>query len=301
MRTDLCPDVAAYRAALFVPADAPRMVAKARGLDVDAIILDLEDAVAPERKGAARRACLDAAHSWPADGPDLWVRINPPGSSAGVQDLRDLAVAGIRNIVIPKIDAVAAGTFGNVLGDLSIGADFFRVIGLVESARGLLDAGHLGERLEGLCAFQLGAEDLSADMGLERTPAGEEIRHARNVLALAAHAQGLAVLDTPAVDYRDLEAVRADAATARRTGFTGKTCIHPAQIGVVTDEFTPPAQEIERARTVLDAFADALSRGQGATSVDGRMIDAPIAARARAVLARSPQRTSHDTEKKDNE
>lgn len=280
-------DSRAVRAMLYVPADQARMVAKAQLLTADAVILDLEDAVAPDQKGAAREACLSAAENWPADGPGLWVRVNPSGTAEGEADIRCLVEAGLHSLVLPKIDAAAAEAFAATLQGLDRADEEVRVIGLVESARGLVDAPTLAEWLPRLVGLQFGAEDFTTDMGIERTADGDEISYARSALAIAAAAQHLSAIDTPITEYRDLDVVRRDARTARRVGFTGKACIHPAQIDTVVTEFSPSAGEIAYAHRVVEAFAESRRRGHGATSVDGRMIDAPVAARASALLARS--------------
>ncbi|GAA1487967.1 HpcH/HpaI aldolase/citrate lyase family protein [Brachybacterium sacelli] len=291
-------DLRSIRVMLYVPADRARMVAKAQRLDADAVILDLEDAVAPDQKDEARRAGLAAALDWPLDGPDLWIRVNACGTPEGAEDLRSLVGSGLRSVVLPKIDAMAAEALTETLGELGRTGDNLRVIGLVESARGLVDAPRLARRLPQLVGLQLGAEDFTADMDIERTAEGEEIRYARSALAVAATAQGLSAIDTPITEYRDLEVVRRDARIARRAGFTGKACIHPAQIGTVVAEFSPSAEEIDHAQRVVEAFAACRRHGHGATSVDGRMVDAPVAERAAALLARSRADT-HSPQRKE--
>jgi len=268
------------RTALYVPGSSPRMIEKSRTLEVDVVILDLEDAVSAGEKESARARVAEELRRDAS--MTRWVRINPVDSAEHLDDLRAVLPASPDGILLPKADPESVAALDRFLDDA--GAEV-PVIALVETARGLLEVAALSRASSRLIGLQLGAEDLTAELGVERTAGGEEIRFARHQLALAAHAYDLMAIDTPNLTIGDDEALRADIAIARSCGMTAKTCIHPAQVPVADAAFQPDPAEIAWADRVLAAAEQAALEGKGAVALDGQMVDAPVVARARRLLA----------------
>lgn len=256
----------AIRAPLFVPADSPERFAKAAASGADAIILDLEDAVAEGAKDAARAALRRDF----TDNPVI-VRMNGIGSAAFEADLA--AVANLRPaaIILPKAeDARQIGSLADVLP--------CPVIALIESARGLAKAREIAAA-KGVVRLAFGSVDFCADLGCAHTR--EVLAPARFELALVSRLAGIAApLDGVTVLLDDLSATSEDAAHAREIGMTGKLCIHPKQIEPVLRAFAPSQSEIDWARRVL-------ASGDGAVKVDGAMVDEPVRLRARSILTQA--------------
>ncbi len=278
------------RSMLFVPGNAPKMMANCGFFGADAIIFDLEDAVAPEEKDAARRLVHHALKALERNGCQAIVRINAVDSGCWKQDLQEVVMPGLDAVMLPKsggpgaLEAVdACMTRLERARNLPVGG--IRLIALIETAQGVENAALLAaasSRLEGLF---LGAEDLTADLRCKRTREGREIAYARSRLVMTAHAAGLSAYDTPFTDVKDDEGAEADARTARAFGFDGKAAISPRHLAGINRAFSPSAEEIAYAREVLDAIAAGKRQGRGAVALHGKMIDAPIVARAGQTLA----------------
>ncbi|MGK6324908.1 HpcH/HpaI aldolase/citrate lyase family protein [Sphingomonas sp. DT-51] len=269
------------RSLLFVPGDRPERMDKALTLGADALILDLEDAVAPAAKPAARaavRALLDRALA----GPALLVRVNPIGTAAFAEDVVALSGAPLTGIVLPKAEGRASVA---ALRTALPGA--YRVLPIAtETPRAVFALGDYDG--DGLAGLTWGAEDLPAAIGAlsSREPDGsytEPYKVVRALALFAAHAAGVAAIETVYPDFRDLDGLAAYAARARRDGFTGMMAIHPAQVAVINAAFTPSEAELAAARRIVALFA--AHPGAGALQLDGRMVDAPHLAAARRLLA----------------
>jgi citrate lyase subunit beta/citryl-CoA lyase len=285
------------RSALFVPGDNEKKLAKALGCGADALIVDLEDSVAPSQKHRARIVAADflrAAAEQPAR-PRLFVRVNPLDSGETDSDLDAVMPAAPDGIFLPKsLGAASVQQLGvklavrEALIGLEDGAT--RIIPIAtESARALFGMeGYRGcsARLEGLA---WGGEDLSADLGAEtnRSTDGSyasPYRLARDLTLIGAISAGVAPIDTVFTNFRDFEGCRAEAIAARRDGFWAKMAIHPGQVPVINEVFTPTPETIARARAILAAFDAA--PGAGVVSIDGEMLDRPHQLRAEKILAR---------------
>jgi citrate lyase subunit beta/citryl-CoA lyase len=257
-------------ALLFCPADRPDRYAKA--LDrADAVILDLEDAVAAADKQAARVAL--AEH--PLDPARVVVRVNPPSTPDFAADLAALEATPYRRIMVAKADAALPAVPG------------FQVIALCETAAGILDARDLARRRE-VVALMWGAEDLIASLGgtSSRDHRGryrKVVRHARAAVLLAAGAEGVAAIDAVHLAIDDLDGLRAEAADAVASGFAASACIHPSHVAVIRDAYRPTPAEVAAARRVLDAAAT----GGAVFQFEGRMIDGPVLRHAESVLRRA--------------
>ena len=285
------------RSLLFVPGDSERKLAKADGAGADALILDLEDSVAPERKPAARELVAAFLRERPRAGrtAELWVRINPLDGDLALADLAAVTAAAPDGVMLPKAQGAAdVECLSHYLDALEAQAGLEPgAVGVIpvatETAAAPFALGTYGQarpaRLRGLT---WGAEDLSAALGASTNldPAGGwafTYRLARSLTLLAAHAAGVQAIETLAVDFRDEEGLRASCRAARAEGFTGRLAIHPAQVAPINESFTPCAAELEHAHRVLAAFAAA--PGAGVVALEGRMLDIPHLKQAQAVVA----------------
>ncbi len=269
------------RSLLFVPGDRPERMVKAAALDVDALILDLEDSVAPGSKAAAREAVagfLRAPRS-----RALFVRINPLDSGLAEDDLAAVLPGRPDGIVLPKAEGVAslAALDAMLDGDIAI------LPIATETPAAVFALGSYGGVTPRLCGLTWGAEDLPAAIGAATSREADgsytaPYQLARSLTLFGAHAAGVPAIETVYPDFRDLAGLAAYAARGRRDGFTGMMAIHPSQLPVINAAFTPSADEVARAQAVVDLFA--ANPGAGALQLDGRMVDAPHLKAARAVL-----------------
>lgn len=263
-------------AILFCPGDRPDRYPKALER-ADAVVLDLEDAVAPADKPAAREALRSRA----LDPERVIVRLNGVRSGELDGDLAALAGTGYRRVMLPKTEC--AGDVAHVRGRAELD-----VVALVETPRGVLAAAEIAAA-DGVVALMWGAEDLMAAIGgsASRGPDGgyrDVARHARSTVLLAAAAHGRAAIDAVHIDLADLDGLRAEAEDAAAVGFAATACLHPDQVAVIREAYRPSEQRIAWAREVL-AAAETRS---GVFSVSGQMIDEPLLAQARRVLAGQP-------------
>jgi citrate lyase subunit beta/citryl-CoA lyase len=273
----------ARRSVLFSPGDRPELMRKAPGAGADTVVFDLEDAVTPDRKPDARAAVATVLTD-PSFGPscEVCVRVNADVSTAAA-DL-DRVLDGdprLDSVMLPKVESA---TDVRQLVDLLSERDAdLPVIALCESARGLLHAEEIAAT-PAVDAVAFGAEDLSADLGATRTGGCEELCYARQHVVLAAAAADVDAIDTVFTDIEDTDRLAEETASARRLGYDGKIAIHPGQVEVINEAFTPDAEDIEWAERVLEAREAA--DGRGVFRVDDEMIDAPLLARAERVMER---------------
>jgi len=269
------------RSLLFVPGTSANRFAKAVASGADAVFFDLEDAVEAGRKAEARGLVGDWLASTPAGPAARFVRVNAPGSPWIDDDLAWLpdVTTHIDGVVLPKIEAASqVERVARIVSGLAL-------MPMIETPRGVLRAADIAAADANVTSLVLGAEDLTAELGIPRTVDGEELLLARSQVVLAAATIGADPIDAVFVDLKASDALRRDALRARGLGFRGKTAIHPDQIAVINDVFSPTADDIARARRVMDADEAARAQGQGAFRLDDRMVDAPIVARAKRILA----------------
>lgn len=286
------------RSLLFVPADAGPKLDKAMASGADAVIVDLEDSISPERKPAAREAARDylKAHTGKTDRPRLFVRINGLDTGMTDADLEAIVAGKPDAVLFPKaeggtsvIHLDAKLTAQEAIAGVAEGS--IKVLAQnVESAAGLFLAGTFKDVSPRLIGMTWGPEDLSAELGAEsnRDDKGfltEPYRFARSVCLFGAAAAKLPAIETVYVDFRNSEGLRQDTIEARRDGFSGRLAIHPAQVPVINEAFTPTAEQIEKAKAIVAAFA--ANPGAGAIGIDGNMFDRPHLIRAQALLARA--------------
>ena len=284
------------RSLLFVPGDSERKLEKGLGSGADVLIVDLEDSVAPARKAAARAIAAEflTARAGEPD-PKLYVRVNDFSTGLTDEDLAAVVKAGPHGIMLPKsaggadVERLSAKLrVHEAEAGLQDGA--IRILPIItETAAGLLAAASYSAALSRLAGVTWGAEDLSADVGARsaRDETGrytDVFRLARAMTVLAAAKAETAAIDTVFVDFRDMEALRRECLDAERDGFTGKMAIHPAQVPVLNEAFTPSREAIAEARAISEAFAGA--GDVGVVGIDGKMYDRPHLRRAERLLAR---------------
>jgi citrate lyase subunit beta/citryl-CoA lyase len=274
------------RSLLFVPGDQPERMEKALGAGADALILDLEDAVTPDRKEEAR-ACVAKFISRRPNPMPLFVRINPLGSGLADDDLAAIIAGRPDGIVLPKAEG------GRSLIDLdqrlkALGDSHTVILPIAtETPAAIFALGSYGEVTPRLCGLTWGAEDLPAAIGAATsreedgsyTPPYETVR---SLTLFGAHAAGVAAIETIYPNFRDLDGLKAYASRGRRDGFAGMMAIHPAQVEVINAAFTPSKAEIEWAGRVVELFEK--NPGIGALSLDGKMVDAPHLKQAKRLL-----------------
>jgi citrate lyase subunit beta / citryl-CoA lyase len=286
------------RSLLFVPADGGKKLDKAMASGADAVIVDLEDSIPAEGKSAARKSAADFVRGVVAarPRPRLLVRINALATGLADADLDAVVPAAPDAIMLPKAEGGAdvMHADGKLAAREAIAGlpdGHVKIVAIAtETAAALFHAGTYGgasARLEGLT---WGAEDLSAELGAEanRDADGrflDPYRLARALCLAGASAAGVQAIDTIAADFRNLELLRREAEEARRDGFTGKLAIHPAQVPVINEVFTPAPQAIAQARAIVAAFA--ANPGKGTVGIGGVMYDRPHLERARRLLARA--------------
>ena len=254
------------------------------------MIYDLEDAVPPEGRNAARAkvgAALDAANG----GPRRYVRIHGAGHGAMENDLRAVVRPGLEGLVLPKVDRPEdVLSVDRALTERESGAGVLpgsiRLAAMIESAVGLVQAPAIAASSPRLVALMFGAEDFAVDLGLFSFREGGLMSYARAALVVAAASARLEAVDKVYVDFRDPDGLAKETEAARELGFSGKTLIHPAQIETVHRVFRPTQDEVESARRVVEAFEAA--PGEGTMAVGGRMVDLPVVKRAQWILRSAP-------------
>ena len=284
-----------HRSWLFVPGDSERKLEKSLGVGADALIFDLEDAVAPERKDEARRIVADFLRGPAKDtSASVYVRVNPWDTPLCAEDLDAVMGGAPDGVVQPKSesaqDVIALGAAITAHEKIhGIEAGSTRILPVAtETPKAIFQLGSYSVGVPRLVGLTWGAEDLGAAIGasVRRDAQGEWLspyEMVRSLTLFAAHAAGVEAIDTLHADFRDAEGLLAHARRARQAGFTGKLAIHPAQVAVIHDAMTPSDDEVRAARQIVDAFAE--SPGVGAVSLDGQMLDRPHLEGARKVLA----------------
>ena len=278
-----------WRSLLYVPVVAERYVAKAHERGADAIILELEDAVAPSEKERARTLVPEAAALAGRGGADVLVRVNRPWRLA-VRDLEAAIGPDVRGLVLPKVDSaehvlalaeIAASVEEE--RDLEPGHTVF--FPRIEGPKGLEHAAEIAAAHERVVAVGLGSTDYTVATGMEA--GGQGNAFAAFLVVNAARAAGVVPIGLTGaiVGFGDLEAFRRTAEESRALGLRGAPCVHPGQVPILNEVFSPTAEELERARRIVAEYERALAAGEGAITVDGEFVDVPIYEQARRILA----------------
>ncbi len=277
------------RTMLFLPGNSPNMIMNGGLLGADSIIFDLEDAVAPDQKDAARDLVRCALSALDFGKCEIIIRINALDTPYWEEDLKEMIPLRPAVIMPTKVSGAAYirkldERISELEAENGIPVGEIRLIPLLETTLGIENAFEIATASPRMEALYLGAEDLTADLRCQRTKEGNEIAYARGRLVCAARAAGIEAYDTPFTDVEDLAGLKADAQLAKGLGYTGKAVISPRHVACVNRVFSPSPGEIAYARDVFEAIRQAKEQGRGAISLRGKMIDAPIVQRARLVL-----------------
>lgn len=277
------------RSLLFLPGNNPNMLINAGYLGSDAVIFDLEDAVSPAEKDAARILVRNTMRYMELSCEKI-VRINSVDTAFWKADLDMIMPMRPQLILLPKVNSPkdieeVDGYMTEVEQRLGYERNTVGLMPLIETAMGVENSYSIATSSSRVQALFLGAEDLTADLQCKRTKEGREIEYARTRLVVAARAAGIDVYDTPFTDVNDDEGIFTDASLAKSLGFTGKASISPRHVEVINSVFSPTMAEIDYAYDVIEAIETAKKQGKGAISLNGKMIDAPIVARAERTIA----------------
>ncbi len=282
------------RSMLFLPGNNPNMLINGSVLGADAVIFDLEDAVSPAEKDAARVLVRNTLRYMDFTGCQRIVRINSTDTAYWKADLDAILPEKPELILLPKTgtaqDALTADAYITELEQkLGLPANSVGLMPLIETALGVENAFAIASSCKRIFALFLGAEDLTADLRCKRTKEGREIEYARTRLVVAARAADVEVYDTPFTDVNDDTGIWTDAELAKALGFTGKASISPRHLEAINQTFSPTLAEIDYAYEVLEAIEMAKAQGKGAIALRGKMIDAPIVARAQRTIEMAEQ------------
>jgi citrate lyase subunit beta/citryl-CoA lyase len=279
------PPVRLRRSVLYVPGSNARALEKARVLPADALILDLEDAVAPAAKEEARRRVLETLAAGGFGPRELVVRVNALATPWGRADLEAAARSGADAVLLPKVEGAAQVRAAEDLLRAAGAPAHLPIWCTVETPRGVLAAGEIAAATPRLACLVVGTSDLVKDLRARQTPGRAEVLTSLSLVLLAARANGLAALDGVHLDLQDDAGFEAACRQGRDLGFDGKTLIHPKTIDAANCVFSPTGPEVAAARRVIDAHAEAEASGKGVTVVDGRMVEALHVAEARRTVA----------------
>ena len=277
------------RSMLFMPGNTPNMLINAAYLGADSIIFDLEDAVSPAEKDAARILIRNTIRYMPFENQEIIVRINSIDTPFWQSDIDTILPEKPNLFLLPKAnraeDIVLVDEYMTKLEEkLGFEIGSIGLMPLIETALGVENSFAIASASKRIKAMLLGAEDLTADLQCSRTKGGKEIEYARGRIVVAARAAGIDIYDTPFTDVNDDEGIITDTLFAKSLGFTGKASISPRHIEVINNVFSPTQAEIDYAYEVMDAITLAKKQGKGAIALRGKMIDAPIVIRAERTI-----------------
>ena len=281
------------RSWLFVPGHKQRMLDKSLGLDVDAVMLDIEDGVPPAEKELARTMIAKHLETEnPVNSPTRFVRINSIGHSRMEADLETVLCSGLEGLVLPKVESVEEVKIVEKVLDtreseVGLEPGSTRILVAIENSKGLFQAPAIAACSPRIIGLMLGTEDFARDLGLPMIRKDEalELIHIRSSLVLAAASAGVQAVDGVWPDIEDKDGLLADTRQSRCLGFTGKSLFHPSQIEAINAAFSPAPEEIDYCSEVIKAFDEAMARGDGAIAFGGQLIDLPIVDRARRTMA----------------
>ena len=278
------------RSMLFLPGNTPNMLINGHCLGSDALIFDLEDAVSPAEKDAARILVRNTMRYMDLRGCEVIIRINSTDTPYWKKDLDTIMPQKPNLILLPKTgspkDILEVDAYMTALEEkLGLEKNTVGLMALIETALGVENSFAIATSSDRVKALFLGAEDLTADLRCKRTKEGREIEYARTRLVAAARAAGVDVYDTPFTDVNDDEGILVDTELAKALGFTGKASISPRHVEVINQVFSPTEKEIDYAYEVMEAITLAKQQGRGVIALRGKMIDAPSVARAQQTIA----------------
>jgi citrate lyase subunit beta/citryl-CoA lyase len=273
------------RSVLYMPGANERALEKAKTIPADALILDLEDAVAPDAKPEARERVCAAASSGEYGLKEVTIRVNGLDTQWGLDDLRAAAKAGPAAVVVPKIGSVEDIRLVERTLEEAGAPDTTMIWAMLETPSGLLSAKEICTSSERLAVLVMGTNDIAKELHAEQIPGRGPLLHALSTCLLAARFAGKVILDGVYNDIKDAEGFEAECVQGRQMGFDGKTLIHPSQVEPCNEVFAPTEADVEHAGRVIAAFEEAEAAGKGVVTVDGRMIENLHVDNARRTLA----------------
>ncbi|MEA5137232.1 MAG: aldolase/citrate lyase family protein [Candidatus Fimivivens sp.] len=278
------------RSVLYASASNPANMAQAPLYRADCLVYDLEDSVSVSEKDAARFLVFNALHRPRISQSEMVVRVNGLDTPFGLQDLEAIVRAKPDLIRLPKCESPeivrhVCDEISRIEKEAGIEEGSTGIMAIIETAFGLLNARETAMSSKRLVALSLGGEDFTASMKTTRTAKGAELYYARNAIALAARAAGIQAIDTVYADINDEDGLVEDTLSIKNIGYDGKVAIHPRQVDRINELFTPTDKEIDKAMRIFAAIREANARNSGVIALDGKMIDAPVVARAHRTLA----------------
>jgi len=280
------------RAFLYTPGDDERKIEKACTFKADCVCVDLEDAVSPLKKEEARLIAAHTLGTLDFGKSERLVRINASATPYFLPDLRIVIDAVPQGIVIPKIEDAQTLQYVDgfleafeVKNELPIGS--IRLIAIIETARSFVNLKEICEATPRLTALIFGAEDLAVSLGARRTPASQEVFYARSQMVLYAVAYKLDAIDLVCNNYKDFDVTKTEALEGAQMGYCGKQVIHPNQIPVVQEAFSPTAEEVEKAKQIKMEYEQQMAEGKGALGMKGNLVDMPVYRQAKQLLEKA--------------
>jgi len=278
------------RSVIFVPGNRENMLERAKSFKADVVMVDLEDSVPAGEKTVARDLAKDWVSTLRRGGQRVMVRVNSLDTGLTRSELEVVVSPDLYGISVGKVESTwnirdVDRMLSAIEPVAGVEPGSIKISAWVETASALVDARDIAIASQRVIALAFGAEDFTNDMGIERSDTGEEIQVPRSLVPVAARAANVASLDSPFVLFQDPDALRADAHRARQMGYTGKHAIHPAQIEIINEVFSPSPEEVAYARKIIEAWDEAEAAGRGSLAIDGRMVDVPVVKRAQNLLA----------------
>lgn len=290
-----------WRSLLYVPAHVERFVAKAHLRGADAIQLDLEDSVPASEKDEARRGVPGAAALVARGGADVVVRINRPWRLS-LRDLEAVICPDVQAVALPKVDSadhvrMADEVMSELESERGMAAGSTRIIAMVETAAGFFQVDGIATSSPRVAALTLGSEDFAVELGVEPDP--DVMAYPKQQVVIAARAAGVSPIGLVGTlaGFDDLAGFREVVRRSRRLGCEGASAIHPGQVPILNEEFSPSPAEVEHAKRVVDEYDAAVADGRGAVAVDGKMVDVPVVVRARRLLDRHRRILDRDADR----
>ena len=277
------------RSLIFVPGNRTNMLEKAKDFKTDIVMVDLEDSVPPNEKFAARELASEWVDILSNHNQKVMVRVNSLDTG--------LTKDEITNIISPRLYGISLGqvtsgwdiqSLDSMLveaeGRLQIPAGTIKIIPWIETAQSIMRLDDISKASNRIIAIAFGAEDYTNDMGVRRTDMGEEVAFPRSVVAIAARAANIGALDSPFVSFKDHVNLKTDSIKARQLGYTGKFAIHPDQLEIINQTFSPSQEDIAYALAIVEGWNDAVEMGRGSFDLNGKMVDVPVVKRAQNLL-----------------
>ncbi len=279
-----------FRSIIFVPGNRANMLERARKFTADIVMVDLEDSVPPGEKATARDLAKEWVPTLRREGQRVMVRVNSLDTGLTRPELEAIVSPDLYGISLGKVESTwnirdVDRMLSAIEPRAGVELGSTKIVAWAETASALVDARDIAAASPRVVALAFGAEDFTNDMGIERSDTGEEVQVPRSLVPVAARAANVASLDSPFVRFQDPDALREDAKRARQMGYTGKFAIHPSQIDIINETFSPSPDETAYARQIMEAWEQAEAEGRGSLAMDGRMVDVPVVKRAQNLLA----------------